>query len=252
MNKSAIISFLVLATALVLAVAAPRPAGAKGAEGAGKGAARAEDGPGAAIREYVLQHSGPFIERGDEVIVSEVRTAYGAIPRGRAFSYEISARNRGRMEGRVSFNVRVLRGGRVVRTVITTARVRVLRTVVRALRRLGMGEVIGEGDVESARVEARDVPATAARGTGEVVGMAARRPITAGRVIRTDYLERPRMVRKGQRVLVLATVGPIMVRSRAIALSDGLLDGEVKARTTGGRVISGEVTGPGEITVELR
>ncbi len=216
--------------------------------GKGGGVGSLED----AIREYVLSHANFNTLKAGDVLIGDLLVSTGSIPEGSGFSFHVSPRRKGHITGRVSFNVELMRNGRRLRTIIVTTRVKVFCYVVRALRSIRMGEVIGEGDVEMRRVDRRLVPGEAARGLDSVMGMAAARPITAGRIVRADYLKRPLMVRKGQSLLVLAKVGHIMVRSRATALSDGGLDSPVKARTTGGRVISGVVTGPGRMAMGVR
>jgi len=205
----------------------------------------------AAIREYVLSH-GARRAPGAKVSISEVRLRGGVMPRGQVRSVEVAPRNSGRLSGLVSFNVTVRRPAKRDAALVVTARVRVVRTVVRAARTIRMHGVIGAGDVELASLDASAVPRAAAMSLEDVVGMEATRPITAGRVVRTDYLKRPLMVRKGQNLVVMARVGQILVRARATALGDARLDTVVKARTPGGRIISGLVTGPGHIAVEMR
>jgi flagella basal body P-ring formation protein FlgA len=205
----------------------------------------------AAITEYVLSHGGQRAPDA-KVSISEVRLRGGVFPRGKVESLEVAPRNGARLSGLVSFNVNVRRRAKRDVNLLVTARVRVVRTVVRAARTIRMHEVIGADDVELADLDARGVPGAAARTLDEVVGMEATRPITAGRVVRTDYLKRPLMVRKGQNLVVMARVGQILVRARATALGDARLDSVVKARTPGGRIISGLVTGPGHIAVEMR
>ncbi len=205
----------------------------------------------AAITEYVLSHSSQTAP-GARVSISAVRLRGGVFPSGKVESLEVAPRNGARLSGPVSFNVSVKRRGMRDVNVVVTARVRMIRTVVRAARTIRMHELIGASDVELADVDARGVPGAAAGTLGEVVGMEAARPISAGRIVRTDYLKRPLMVKKGQNLVVMARVGQILVRARATALGDARLDSVVKARTPGGRIISGLVTGPGHIAVEMR
>jgi len=148
--------------------------------------------------------------------------------------------------------VALIRHGRVVKTVVATARVSFVRDVVVALRPIRMRERIGADDVELISKDVTAIPARALFSLADVVGKAAKRPISEGRVVRADYLRRVTLVKRGQLLDVRVESGLIMVRSRATAMSDGFMGSPIKARASGGREISGLVTGPGQMVVNLR
>ncbi len=204
-----------------------------------------------ALGRRVLDDLGLGREAGARVAVSEVQVVGGVAPSGRVDGFTVEPRSRVRPGGVVSFDVEAIRGAKAGRHMVVRARVRVFRTVVRAIHKIRMNEVVGRGDVELALLDMTRVPGPAALSMDSVIGMAAARPITAGRVVRTDYLKSPLMVRKGQSVVVVARAGQILVRARATALVNGGLHSMVKARSTGGRIISGVVTGPGKILVQV-
>jgi len=60
------------------------------------------------------------------------------------------------------------------------------------------------------------------------------------------------MIKRGQTLDVRLRSASIVVRTKARALSDGFLGGHLKAMTAGGREISGEVSGPGQMVINLR
>jgi len=166
--------------------------------------------------------------------------------------FKISPRNKARSTGRVSFNVSLMREGRSVTAAVVRADVEFLKKVVVAARPIRMREVIASDDVRLSSMDVSAIPVTAAYSLDDVVGKSAKRPLSAGRVVREDYLQRTRMIKRGQLIDVRVKSGVIMVRSRATATSDGFLGGVIKARAAGGREISGEVSGPGEMVINLR
>jgi len=202
-----------------------------------------------ALKKYLLANS----RWPDAAITLEnVEVMGGVLPTRGFTSYRISSRNKAFAAGRVSFNVALLKGERTVASAVVMADVGVLRSVVVTARPIRMREQIGVGDVRLERVNISVIPAAAALTLAEVVGKAAKRPLSAGRVVRTDYLQRPRMVKRGQSLDVRVEGASIMVRARATAISDGFLGSPIKARTSGGREISGLVSGPGQMVVNFR
>ncbi len=163
----------------------------------------------------------------------------------------VSSRNGARTTGRVSFNITLLKGERSVRTVVAVADVSVLRNVVVAGGPIKMHGDISASDVMLLMRDISKIPVHAAVSLDSVIGKEARRPIQAGSVVRDDYLLRPQLVKRGQSITVLGESGLIVVRSRATAITGGVRGALIKARTPGGREISGTVSGKGLILVDL-
>ncbi|MFQ5427614.1 MAG: flagellar basal body P-ring formation chaperone FlgA [Thermodesulfobacteriota bacterium] len=164
----------------------------------------------------------------------------------------VSSRNGAKTTGRVSFNVTLLQGGRSMRTVVAVADVQVLRDVVVAHGPIRMRSEIGPEDVKLSKRDISEIPAKAALSLSGVVGKEARRPIQGGRIVRDDYLVNPMLVKRGQSVEVFGEGGVIVVRSRATAITGGSMGTLIKARTRGGREITGVVSGRAQIAVDLK
>ncbi|WP_083265700.1 flagellar basal body P-ring formation chaperone FlgA [Pseudomonas sp. 1D4] len=82
----------------------------------------------------------------------------------------------------------------------------------------------------------------------EVVGQSARRSLRAGQVIGPANLAPPVLVRRGQRVTVLATAGGLNASVEAEALEDGRLGERIKLRNVSSRKpLEAKVTGPGQV-----
>ncbi len=201
-----------------------------------------------ALVEYVTAHSR---WPGAVVTVDNIELHGDVLAKDEVDALRVTSRNGARTTGRVSFNVSLLRGGRTLRTVVAVADVGVMRSVVVAAAPLKMRVEITPKDV---RLELRDIlkiPVNSAVFLDDVVGKAAKRPIQAGRIVRSDYLLKALLVRRGQGLDVRGAGGPIIIRSRATAITGGVLGSRIKARTAGGREIFGQVSGRGQIVVEL-
>jgi flagella basal body P-ring formation protein FlgA len=64
----------------------------------------------------------------------------------------------------------------------------------------------------------------------DVVGMAARRPLAAGRAIRADDIERPKIIRKNTLVSIVYQVPGLYLRTQGTALSDAAKGEQVSVR----------------------
>ncbi|MCC5869993.1 MAG: flagellar basal body P-ring formation protein FlgA [Gammaproteobacteria bacterium] len=119
---------------------------------------------------------------------------------------------------------------------------------------LVLGNAAGRGETlraEHLRLEEHDVAQLNGgwmTSPEEAVGMMLRRPLRPGQVITREALEPPRLVRRGQRVAVIAGVGGIAVRSEGEALSDAAAGERVRVRNLRSRqIIEGLVDDRGQV-----
>jgi flagella basal body P-ring formation protein FlgA len=76
-----------------------------------------------------------------------------------------------------------------------------------------------------------------------------RRSQAAGAVLVPAALESPEVVKRGALVTVIASEGPITVKSEGVAIDSARLNERVKVRSASGRVIEGTAEGPGQVRV---
>jgi len=212
-------------------------------------AGAAPDGLKDALREYLLTHSR---WPGASIAIDNVEVYGEGLSNKEGNTFIITPRHRSRTTGRISFDVTLEKGGSRVGSSVVTADVRYMKKVVVTARPIRMRERIGSDDVRLLSMDISSIPVTAASSLADVVGKSARRPLSAGRVVREDYLQRTPMVKRGQLLDVRVRSASIVVRTKATAVSDGFMGGTVKAKTAGGREISGEVSGPGQMVINLR
>lgn len=112
------------------------------------------------------------------------------------------------------------------------------------------GARFDEGDFVMERREARE--ANGALDLREIVGMEATRRIVAGSVIRAGDLTRPRLVRRGEAVLIRLQNGPLTITSSGKALSDGAASDPVRVVSTAtNRTLDAVVAGAGLVTIAV-
>ncbi|MBI5902865.1 MAG: flagellar basal body P-ring formation protein FlgA [Deltaproteobacteria bacterium] len=152
--------------------------------------------------------------------------------------------------GKLTVSVSLLSKGREVKTVMASATVRAFKEIVVAVNPVRMGQKIEKDDLRLQRMEARDMFG-ALDSIDEAAGMIAKRPITAGSVVKKDYIKPETVIRRGDRVSVLISNDRMKIKTAATAVEDGYNDKTITVRTPSGKEVSGKVVGPGEILVEF-
>lgn len=121
--------------------------------------------------------------------------------------------------------------------------------VVVAARSLARGTQLSADDVRLVRQEIRGVTDYFAD-VQQVIGKQTKRPLGSGAVLTTQAVEPPRLVRRAERVTILAAGGGMEVRMAGEALGDAAQGEPVKVRNlTSKRVVEGVATAPGVVTV---
>ncbi|HEU4618212.1 MAG TPA: flagellar basal body P-ring formation chaperone FlgA [Gammaproteobacteria bacterium] len=108
-------------------------------------------------------------------------------------------------------------------------------------------------DSASVRLEPRDVAGLAAymTATADAEGMLLRRGVPPGTVLTASMLERPRIVKRGERVRVRAGGGLFQVVSEAEALADAAEGDHVRVRNTrSGLIVEGVVDAEGNVVAD--
>ncbi len=135
-------------------------------------------------------------------------------------------------------------------SVFVPVKVEVYSSAVVAVTSLARGQLIQEGDVRLARVN------TSAQGYGHLVslqaaeGMALKRPLRAGEVVRASHLLAPNVVKRGDNVVLEARSSGISVVASGTALATGQVGDQIKVRNIqSNRVVDAKVIAPGKVQV---
>lgn len=122
--------------------------------------------------------------------------------------------------------------------------------VVVAARRMGLGEVVGPGDVRLVRMRAERVRPGMAVDPGAVVGKALRRPVMEGAGFASSDLALPAVIERNATV-TLVMEGPGMSLSAQGRAMAAAARGEVVAvmNLSSRAVVEGEAIGPGRVRV---
>ncbi|MBI5643129.1 MAG: flagellar basal body P-ring formation protein FlgA [Deltaproteobacteria bacterium] len=210
------------------------------------GAAHAEVNINAEIKRQLLENS-PWDEGQAEVEDIQIPGLTGDEKYDEAI---VRIPNGAKNTGKVAVQVTLMLNGKEVKNTWASARVRIYKTVVVAINTLKMNHKVTKDDLRLVRTEMRDMP-DALTSLDEAEGMMIKRPISAGTVVKKDYLKPETMIKRGERIIVWISSDKIKVKTGAVAMQDGYKGGVLTARSASGKEISGKVTGQGELAVEF-
>ncbi len=131
-------------------------------------------------------------------------------------------------------------------------RVRVYREVLTTTRPLSRGERLGSGDLMLVR---RDI--TSLRGgyltdPAQVLGQVVRRRLAPDSVLSAAMIESPRLVERGQEVILVSETGGIRVQVRGKALMDGASGDRIRVQNPRSqRIVEGTVVSAGVVQVNM-
>jgi len=130
------------------------------------------------------------------------------------------------------------------------ARVRLYRPVVVTTRALPRKSVLAKTDI---KVERRDVGGLTAGyldDAAQAAGRVLSRPMAIGAIVDPRALENQRLVRRGDRITIIAKAGSLTVQVAGKSLMDGASGERIRVKNlSSGRVVEGSVTGSGMVSV---
>lgn len=126
-----------------------------------------------------------------------------ALPAGNT-SYEVVSPQEWEGWGRASLALIVRVDDRVVKNIPLNVEVEALADVVVAVRAMERGMVLEKGDVALQKRDMATVPGRTCRNLEEVIGKRVRVGLRGNYPIRSDYLERLPLVKRGQLVTIIA------------------------------------------------
>ena len=137
-------------------------------------------------------------------------------------------------------------------SIYVSAQIDVYGPVLVTRQPLTRGAVARPSDFEQVERNLGDLPYGYYTDMDAVAGMVAKRAITAATVITPQMLQAPKLVRRGEHVIVIAETGSLSIRSSGKALGDGTSGDLVRIKAAGsGRIVDGIVVSQGVVKVTL-
>ncbi len=111
-------------------------------------------------------------------------------------------------------------------------------------------DLVSEGNISIELMDLSNVRGETMRDISPVIGHRFTRRVASGRALTKSVLALPRLIRKGEDVVIVANAGLLNVRMKGVALEDGEQGGMVRVRNLSSeRIIQGQVVGRGKILV---
>lgn len=130
------------------------------------------------------------------------------------------------------------------------ASVRVFQEIVVSSRALPRGSIVGPSDVTLKEREISTLRGQVIMDPAVAVGQSVRRAINADTVFSIDLLEAPILVKRGDRVVLIAERGSIAIRETGTALQAGEAGKQIPVRNNSSqRTVQAVITGVGEAKV---
>lgn len=163
---------------------------------------------------------------------------------------QTSLENNSQPLGRVTLKVRC--EGKAPWSIFVPARVSIFRHIVISARPLQRHSLLQAADLSLAEHDIGGLTQGYLLDPAEALGAQLVRALPAGQPILPAQLKMPPTIRRGERVVISAKIGQVMVRMEGEALSDGSISQQIRVRNTRSqRTIMARVTGPGQVEVDL-
>lgn len=153
------------------------------------------------VSDFIVQHNPP-----DNTTrrIKEIRVPDNLIlPKGR-ITYKVTTPRNRQLMGRCPIVVDFSVNGNADKKVWTTAIIEVLGPVVVTRKPLGRYKPIADDDIEIQTLDLADLPADVLTDSEAVIGKRTKRAIGAQTPLRTDSIELPPLVKRGDLVVIIA------------------------------------------------
>ena len=142
--------------------------------------------------------------------------------------------------------------GSVLWSIFVQAQVTISMSITVAKHNLARGTVLQADDLETRMVNTSILREDYVLNPSRVIGKELSRPISKGNAVRLANLLEPKVIKRGDAVIVEAKSGLIYVSTPGTALTDGKLGQQIRVRNERSKQeINVEVVGPGRVRVIL-
>lgn len=219
-----------------------------GSEGIQRHAFQAHESIHARVRDYVRERI-PESQRADARIELSRLDPRLRLP---ACSDPLQAFANGDRPAIGALSVGVRCAGEQPWTLYVQVRVAVFGSVVVVARPLARGARLQAQDLEVVRRDLAALPRGYFDTIDAVVGNLARQSLPAGQVLQANQVESPRLVRRGEKVILRVSSSGFEVSMSGSALSDGVMGQRIQVRNDRSkRVVEGEVVAVGAVRVSI-
>jgi len=110
------------------------------------------------------------------------------------------------------------------------ATVKAFGTILTAALPIAKGEIITKGHIQSTRIDRAKISGNTLTNPSLILGMAAKRPIRQGNILTSYQFEKPKLIKRGDGVVIQAIGKSMTVSTAGEALSQGRLGENIRVR----------------------
>lgn len=137
-------------------------------------------------------------------------------------------------------------------TVYVPVKVRVMRNVVVAARPLAANQSLTAADVTLQQRDIGELRQGYLQQAEQALGQQLKYPLAMGVVVQPNSLKAEKLIRRGERIVLVATAGSMEVRMNGTAMEDAGMGERVKVKNSSSqRVVEGTVHAPGIVHVTM-
>jgi flagellar basal body P-ring formation protein FlgA len=188
----------------------------------------------AAVKAYIARHA-PW--KPDQLKIT--RMTYdqtSSVPAGK-LGFHVAAPKHTDWLGPIPFRVHIAVDGQVFEKVIAPATIEVWSDVVLAAKPIGKFQPIEEDDIVVKKMNLARVPANVIVRLDQVLGQRAKHSIAANSVLRSDQVESPPVVQRGDVVQMIAESSFLKVAARGLAKESGAVGDRIRVMNMGSKKI---------------
>jgi flagella basal body P-ring formation protein FlgA len=137
-------------------------------------------------------------------------------------------------------------------TIFIPVQINIFKTVLTASHPLTRGHALDASDIQPLRMKLTSTNNNYFADPKNIMGLILKRPLAVGKPFEAQLLTSPKLVKRGQEVILLATTASIKVRMSGKALADGAKGDLIQVRNTKTHiVVEGVVTKAGHVQVNM-
>lgn len=202
-----------------------------------------------AVKTFIQRHA-PW--KPDQIKVEKLTFDQElTVPPGNV-TFQVTAPKHTDWLGPIPFSVQVIVDGQAVKKIVTPATIEVWSDVVIAAKPLGRYQPIQADDILIKKMNLARVPFNVIASADLVLGRRASRNIAANSVLRSDQVEMPPIVRRGDVVQVVAESEVLKVSAKGLAKENGAKGDRIQVMNLRSKkIIYAQVVGEQTVQVEF-
>jgi len=131
-------------------------------------------------------------------------------------------------------------------------RVSIYKDVVVAAGPLARGTILSHDDIKLVPYDVSKLPGSYIEEETDTIGKQLKRRVSAGVPMTSSMMKRPQIIKRGQRVSIIAGVGGMEVRMSGKALAHGAVGDRIRVlNLSSKKKVEGTVTSSGDIRVDI-